>query len=72
MSKLINWLSLILANIIYQINTQQSVTIKGINVNFLNRGSQTEFTAKSNFDTPTNSWIAVGLNKYPSMVFKFK
>ena len=57
--------------IFFQVNTQQSLQVNNVIVNFLNRGTETEFFLLSNLKPGIdvkNAWLAVGFNSDRAMV----
>lgn len=58
------------------VSGQQSITLNNVIVNFLNRGSQTDFFLISNLPNSgvnvNNAWVSVGLNSNNKMVNKKK
>ncbi len=53
------------------VSCQQSITLSNVIVNFLNRGSQTDFFLISNLSpgiNANNAWVGVGLNSEKKMV----
>lgn len=64
--------ALILIVGVHIVSGQQSITLNNVIVNFLNRGSQTDFFLISNFPNSgvnvNNAWVGVGLNSNNKMV----
>lgn len=57
--------------IFFQVNAQQSLQVNNVIVNFLNRGTETEFFLLSNLRPGIdvkNAWLAVGFNSDRAMV----
>lgn len=57
--------------LIGMVRGQQSITLKNVVVNFLNRGQQTDFFLISNLAPgidANNAWLGVGVNSIDKMV----
>lgn len=60
------------ASALLQVNSLESINLNNVIVNYMNKGSETDFYLISNLKAPANvnnAWLSVALNSQTGMVF---
>ncbi len=61
----------ILCFVLFNCNCQQSITIKDVQISYLNTGNKTDFLVSSSLGNgikADNAWLAIGFNNEDKMV----